>query len=65
MKYVGNKHAQHLKASFREDYTISHEWEGTRYLGLMIDWYYDKGEVHISMPKYVEQALVRFKHQRP
>ena len=31
----------------------------------MIDWDYKKGDVHISMPGYVEQALVRFKHQRP
>ena len=52
-------------ASLREDYTISHEWEGTRYLGLTIDWDYGKGKVHISMPGYVEQALVRLKHQRP
>ena len=31
----------------------------------MIDWDYKKGDFHISMPGYVEQSLLRFKHQLP
>ena len=50
-------------ALLREDYTISHEWEGKRDLRITIDWENDKGDFHTSMPGYVEQALVRFKHQ--
>ena len=51
--------------ALKQDYAISHEWEGTRYLGLTIDWDYDGGEVHISMPDYIKEALTRFKHLQP
>ena len=51
--------------ALKEDYTISQEWAGTRYVGLTIDWDYGKQEVHISMPGYIEDALTRFKHARP
>ena len=39
------------------NYAISHEWEGTQYLSLTIDWDYGGGEVHISMPDYISEAL--------
>ena len=52
-------------AALKEDYTISHNWEGKRYLGLILDWDYDKRIVMVSMPKYVENALQCFHHVRP
>ena len=51
--------------ALEEDYAISHEWEGKRYIGLTIDWDYDKREVHISMPEYIQDALTRFHHSKP
>ena len=30
-----------------------------------MDWDYDKREVHVSIPGYVDAALKRFNHQRP
>ena len=65
VKYVERKHAEHLMNTLKEDYTISQDWEGTQYIGLTIDWDYEKQEVHISMPGYIEDALTRFKHARP
>ena len=65
VKYVGQEHAEHLMQCLQDKYTISHEWDGTRYLGLTINWDYDHGEVHISMPNYIEEALLRFKHHQP
>ena len=53
VKYVGQEHAQHLMDALQEDYTISKEWDGTRYLGLTIDWDYKNRKVHISMPEYI------------
>ncbi len=41
------------------------DWEGTQYLGLTLDWDYTKREVHLSMPGYIENALVRFGHKPP
>ena len=65
VKYVGQEHAEHLMECLQTEYKISHEWNGERYLGLTIDWDYTNGEVHISMPTYIEEALIRFKHNHP
>ena len=65
VKYVDMQHAEHLMNALKEDYTISQDWAGTRYIGLTIDWDNEKKEVHISMPGYIKDALTRFKHARP
>ena len=46
-------------------YAISHKWEGKHYLGLDLDWDYDKRCVHLSMMNYVINALKRFHHFQP
>ena len=53
----------HLINALKEYYTISHECK--QYIGLTIDWDYEKQEIHISIPGYIEDALTRFKHYRP
>jgi len=65
IKYVGKEHAEFLLSILREHYEISVDWSGTKYIGLTIKWNYPQQEVHISMPGYVEKALVRFEHDRP
>ena len=40
VKYVSREHAQHLMDTLQANYTISHDWEGTYYLGLDLDWDY-------------------------
>ena len=51
--------------ALKEDYTISHDWAGTQYIRITIDWDYEKQEVHISMPGYIEDELTRFKNSHP
>ena len=51
--------------ALKENYTISVDWEGEKYVGLKLDWDYDKREVHMSMPGYVVRALKRFGHDKP
>lgn len=65
VKYVGKEHAQHLLSAIEEHYECKADWEGTRYIGLTLDWDYDNREVHISMPGYVAEALERFHHETP
>ena len=36
--------------------------EGAKHVGISLDWDYAKGEVHLSIPRYVTEALRRFKH---
>ena len=53
VKYMDKQHAGHLMNALKEDYTISHDWTGKQYIGLTIDWDYEKQEVHISIPGYI------------
>ena len=46
-------------------YTIPHDWEGKRYLGLYVYWDYDKRCFHLSMLNYVVDALNRSHHLQP
>jgi hypothetical protein len=56
---------EHLLAVIKEFYDCTEEWDGTRYLGLTLDWDYEKRKVHLSMPNYIPNALKRFKRMRP
>ncbi len=65
VKYINKDDVQHLISSLSQDYTINTDWERTRYLGLTLDWDYSQRKVHLSMPGYIENALIRFGHNRP
>ena len=65
VKYIIKADVNHLIQTLKQDYKIVEDWEGTRYLGITLDWNYKKREVHLSMPGYVEQALTRFGHLTP
>jgi hypothetical protein len=57
VKYVGKENADHLISVLQEDYKIDIDWEGTRYIGLTLDWDYIQRKVHLSMPGYIIKAL--------
>ena len=65
VKYVGSKHAQHLKTILEQNYEILTDWTGKKYVGLTIDWDRHRKEVHICMLGYVQQALTWFQHPHP
>ena len=65
VKYINKADVEHLISVLKQDYGIDTDWEGTRYLGLTLDWDYINREVHLSMPGYIENALVRFGHEPP
>ena len=65
VKYVGREHAEHLLGAIEEHYECSSDWDGERYLGMTLDWDYERREVHLSMPGYVHEALQRFRHEMP
>ena len=46
-------------------YNISSDLTGSRYLGIDLDWDYEKREVHLSMLSYVQDTLTRFHYSRP
>ena len=65
VKYINKADAEHLIAVLKQDYKCDTDWEGTRYLGLTLDWDYANHEVHLSMPGYIDKALARFGHPHP
>ena len=64
IKYVGVENATHLIASLKEFYSKSKE-SGNKYIGLALDWDYKGKQVHLSMPVYVDRALICFGHEKP
>jgi hypothetical protein len=64
-KYINKYDINHLSSVLKQDYEIDTDWEGTQYLGLTLDWDYKKRKVHLSMPGYIENALIRFGHELP
>ena len=65
VKYVGRKHAEHLKKVLNEHYKCVVDWNGKKYLGMDIDWDYDGQKVQVSMLDYIPEALARFQHKTP
>ena len=64
VKYVGKEHALHLKQVIKENYGVTTDWAGARYIGITIDWDYSNRLVHISMPGYVAKELKKFHHTK-
>jgi hypothetical protein len=65
VKYVDEEHTLHLKQTLEENYKVTMEWDGRRYIGitLTLDWDYKRRQVHLSMPEYIKKALKQFKHE--
>jgi len=59
---VDEKHTMHLKAALEEDYKVTTEWDGKRYIRITLDWDYERRQVHLSMPNYTRKALTQFQH---
>ena len=60
VKYTGKENADHLIQALQKLYTISINWTGYLLCGLTIDWDYATRTCDISMPKYLQTALVKF-----
>ena len=65
VKYINKTNVDHLTSVLSQDYEIGMDWDGTRYLGLTLDWYYKLRKKHLSMPGYIEKACIRFGHTMP
>ena len=63
VKYVGDDHAINLRDTIKENYTVTEEWDGRRYIGITLDWDYKKGQVHLFMPNYATKSLKQSNHK--
>jgi hypothetical protein len=47
VKYVGKQHSQNLIDSLETYYTVSKDWNGGLYCGIILKWDYEnKGPIH-------------------
>ena len=65
VKYVQKTDAQHLESVLKEFYPVKTEWDGSRYIGIHLDWDYTRRQVHLSIPGYTTRALKQFNHPTP
>ena len=64
IQYVREEHALHLKQTLEENYKVTTEWDGTRYIGITLDWDYKNSLVHLPLPVYTDKALKQFNHTK-
>ena len=64
VKYMGEKHAFHLKQTLEANYKVTTEWGGTRYIGITLDWDEKRRQVHLSLSGYTDKALKQFNHTK-
>ena len=64
VKYVGKEHTLHLKQTLEGNYKVTTEWDGTRYIGITLDWDYKQRKVHLSLSCYTNKALKQFNHTK-
>jgi hypothetical protein len=65
VKYVGKKHADHLRNALLRTYELTTDWAATVYSGMTLKWDYKNRTCDISMPGYVSNVLSKFQHDAP
>ena len=64
-KILSDDDEKHIIETLQKYYEITIDKKGQYYLGMQLDWDYDKRTLDISMPSYVQDALNRFQHPAP
>jgi hypothetical protein len=62
IEYLGKEHAEHLLSALRDNYTITTDWTGKRYAGIVIEWNYTKRACRTTMVGYITDVSTRFGH---
>ena len=60
IRFVGNKHANHLKKTLEKHYKITVDWKGSKYVGISLNWDYKTRVLHTSVPDFVKKALNKY-----
>jgi hypothetical protein len=65
VKYLGKHHADHLRDALLRSYELTSDWEGKVYSGMSLKWDYKNRTCDISIPGYVANVLITFRHDAP
>lgn len=64
-KYLNRADAEDLLTILRQWYTVKADWSGSLYCGITTTWDYERHQVTLSMPGYVDAMLAELKHPVP
>jgi hypothetical protein len=53
IKHTSMEDAQHLIDTLKQDYTITIDWDATKYIRLALEWDYKNQKVYAHMPGYI------------
>jgi hypothetical protein len=65
VKYVGKRHAEHLRNDLLQTYELTTNWTATVYSGMTLKWNYKTRTRDISIPGYVSNVLGKFQRDAP
>ena len=65
IKYKNEEDVQHLISSLEEKYTMKVDMEAKQYIGIDLQWDYEKRHLYCSMDEYIWTALQEFQHAIP
>jgi hypothetical protein len=65
IKYVGRRHAEHLLLALQQYYTVTTDWEGTKFAGIDLQWDYNKRTCRLTMNNYIDELLIKYDHPKP
>ena len=65
LKYYNQADLHHFFTALGNHYKYHLDQNGTHYMGLTLDWNYDRGFVDVSMPGYIPKLLKRLQHEPP
>ena len=60
VKYVKEEDVHHLEKVLEAFYPCKSDWTGNRYVGVHLNWDYNKRTLRTSMPGYVKKVLLQF-----
>ena len=63
IKYTSNQDADHLISALQDLYEITIDWSGKHFIGIHLDWDYEKRTCDLSMPNYVHKGIDRYMHK--
>ena len=65
IKYTNKDDIDDLFKGIKEKYPLKIDWTGAKYVGIDLDWDYEKRELKLAMKGYARRALQQFQHPTP
>jgi len=65
VEYIGIEHFDHLLSILKKFHGVQFNMAGDKFAGINIKWDYANHRCRISMPGYIKNLHIKFKHPRP